>query len=1014
MRKSHVLLAALIALAVVGIWLWPTSDTSRQETDTQASSASGLEERREARRNGTISSDMASLSGVVIHKADRSPIALALVSLRPRKMDGGLVSRAGQSPAPIVRRTDATGRFQIDGLSAGSYSLSASADGYIPMALDAVMLESGTSRSDLLFALRQGGRALRGTVSDIGGGPVASAQVRATLVSEFTIGTLFRAPFTATTNDKGDYELHLGDGRYRVSVFHEDYRRTEETVIIGGADRNADFVLTPGSMIEGIVLKRSDDSPVANALVTARPAGQGGGFTMSGIAFGGGAQTDEDGRFSLRGLGNGAFDLQAVAKHASSVQLTQVELGIAESLSDVIVYVDDAFTLSGFVVRDDGEETQEPGVLVGAYNLSPGAVFASATPSASDGYFEIHGVHPGTYTLGAAGEERQPTFFGDTITVTNEDIGDLLVKVKSGFTLTGHVTPPQEAQIHLEVDMEDMGFSKMLQVAGSFLVNGRSDAKGEFMLRGVGRGEYTLIAKTEAGSKAKLVIDVSDDMNDLALVLEERASASGIVVDAAGHPVEGVTVEVVAEGKPTMTAFNMMRPGVATMTGPDGRFVHLGLEDGDFGITVHENNTQLPWAGKEDEAALTPTHIEIKDGVSVRDLRLIVVSRNLTIGGSVLSATGTPLADAWVTAKLQTEQDRSRRRWSRGEDPVLTDVSGHFEITGLREGSYDLVAEGMRGEARGKAEEVKAGSNVTITVEALGGIHGRVSRAGEPVTNYVIAAIGPTRRRAHIVASDGKFELQRLEAGEYTIEVTSDVGTATMTTSLKSGEQSKATITLAAFGSISGTLVDVMTGDPIAGISVAASTGEGGGRWAENALDMMQGKGPMTDDDGRFTVGKLGAGEGNVAFMDPAAKGFGMVARKEFQIAAGESVDLGTIQGRRPVRIDKEKRGTLGLVMDVGTADEHCSESKPAQGLPEASEHLWVTGVEKDGPAERSGVKRCDRITSAQGIAAEQAGPEGLRLILNDVELGKTITLGLITASGSTTVSIEPAPIPED
>ena len=126
-------------------------------------------------------------------------------------------------------------------------------------------------------------------------------------------------------------------------------------MVIGGSDRNSDFVLTPGSMIEGIVLRRSDDSPVEGALVTSNPAGQAGGFVMSGIAFQGGAQTDADGRFTLRGMGNGAFEVRAVAKHASSRQPTQVDLGIAESVSDLVVYVDDAFTLSGFVVNRDDE-----------------------------------------------------------------------------------------------------------------------------------------------------------------------------------------------------------------------------------------------------------------------------------------------------------------------------------------------------------------------------------------------------------------------------------------------------------------------------------------------------------------------------------------------------------------------------------------------------------------------------------------------------------------------------------
>ena len=618
-------------------------------------------------------------------------------------------------------------------------------------------------------------------------------------------------------------------------------------------------------------------------------------------------------------------------------------------------------------------------------------------------------MHPGTYTLGAAGEERQPNFFGKTITVVDQDIADLLVTVDLGFTLTGQVTPPQETQLHLEVSMEEMGFSTMLQAAGSFMVNGRSNAEGAFTLKGVGRGDYKLVAQAESGDKGTLDIQVSADMDGIALTMEERASADGFVVDASGRPVEGVTVNFTKDGKRDMPGFNMMRPGAVTITGPDGGFHHVGLEDGGYGVTV-QDGIQLAWAGKDDEAAYAPHHIDVKDRGDVHGLRLAIISRNESIRGSVVGPTGAPLADAWVTAKFVPDANSSAsQQWSPGEDPVLTDASGRFEVTGLRDGMYDLVAEGMRGGAKGEAEKVATGSDVTITLASLGAVGGVVSRGGNPVGDFIISAVGPTRRRAHIVADNGEFHLRRLEPGEYTIEVTSSEGVATTSATVKSGEEASATITLAAFGNITGTLVDVATGEPLVGISVAASVGESGSKWAENAMDMLQGKGPTTDEEGRFNVGKLGTGDGVVYFIDPEAKGFGMVAQQPFKLDAGESIDLGEIKGRRAVTIPKDKRGTLAMQIQVGTAAAVCSDAKTAEGLAADSEHLWITSVADEGPAAQAGAARCDRILAVQGVSLEQAGPQGLQMLLENVEVGKSVTIVVQTASGETTLSIDPA-----
>ena len=79
------------------------------------------------------------------------------------------------------------------------------------------------------------------------------------------------------------------------------------------------------------------------------------------------------------------------------------------------------------------------------------------------------------------------------------------------------------------------------------------------------------------------------------------------------------------------------------------------------------------------------------------------------------------------------------------------------------------------------------------------------------------------------------------------------------------------------------------------------------GESAENALDLMQGQGPTTDAEGNFTVRQLGAGSGEVYFIDPEAKDFSMIATQSFKLSPGESKDIGEIRGTIAIELDEEE-----------------------------------------------------------------------------------------------------------
>ena len=156
-----------------------------------------------------------------------------------------------------------------------------------------------------------------------------------------------------------------------------------------------------------------------------------------------------------------------------------VELGIGESATDVEIRVDRAFKITGFVVPKDDPKRSLSGVMVAAYSLQPMHASLANRPSEVDGYFEIFGVKPGTYTLGSVAEDALPEILGGpTVTIDKADALGVVIQLDRGVELKGRVDPPQPATITLALADEDPGFLGMIANLGNMFVRSRADARG--------------------------------------------------------------------------------------------------------------------------------------------------------------------------------------------------------------------------------------------------------------------------------------------------------------------------------------------------------------------------------------------------------------------------------------------------------------------------------------------------------------------------------------------------------
>jgi protocatechuate 3,4-dioxygenase beta subunit len=918
----------------------------------------------------------AKLSGRVIRKADGSPVAGATVSIAT----GDLVPKflmAKESPT-LVATTDANGAWKVDRVTPGAYRIAATAKGLLPGELPKLVVGAGEDRRDLELALVAGGALVSGTVTDVGGGPIADARVIA--VRSGIRELQAPADYVAMTGPDGRYELTLPPGDLRLTASHDDYADGSHSIELGKEPVTVDFSLVPGATIRGQVVSRDGGKPVSGGLIRASGNGRGGG---GGDGF---ASVDEQGNFVLRGLSSGEIELSALGAGYVSESPTVVTIGIGEQLEDVKVLVDHAYTISGRVVRKGKTDEGLPGIMLGAFSIASQAFGFSIDPSDSDGAYKIVGLKKGSYNMFAFGEGSVPDV-GKPVEIVDRDLENVIIELDAGVTVSGRVEPAtQDVSMSLE-PTGPIGFANMFEAAKAIVVHADTDAAGAFVMRNVPAGSFKLHANVEDGRKGSHVLVVAQvDQSGVVVTLEDRASISGRVVDTNNKPAPGVRVTARPTKKDDGPRFNINGRNDGVTTRDDGSFKLLGLDAGEYTVTAHDGGL---WAPPDDKTkkpeveTVTLAGAEAKTGIT-----LTVEARDGVIRGSVIAADGKPAADAWVTASLETKApDGVPARFARyGGDrskPVLTNADGQFVIARLRKGTFTVEVEGPKGMSRAEKQGVKPGDSVTIKLVSFGSLTGKVTVGGQPVTKYTIQCDGPKDAKKYVEAADGAYTLERLAAGSYECDVDSEAGEGSAKVELGS-EPKQLDITLTRWATVTGVAVDVLTKKPVPGLIVMA--GVEGGRGGQTAVaNIMTGKAPTTDQNGRFTVNQIAVGKGTVSLMPK--DGFTPLGTRPYTASEGQRIDLGTIEVVAPRTGDA---GTFGMATEVD------------------GDKLVVSSITDDGPAKAAGVLVGDRILALDGREVATVTPGIAKLLLSSgtVGVGQTVALTLERAGTQLQVSV--------
>ena len=878
-------------------------------------------------QSGEPATVAATLSGRVLGAATGAPVAGAIVALA---MDRQILIEGN---APLIAISDGAGRWTASDVPAGSYVVTATAAGYLPRVRE--LASDGSSQADIDLALEAGGTAVAGLIASEQHEPIAGAQVRA-----------YREPgapsFVARSGADGRYQLSLAPGAYQLEVTHADYRRTWQNVAVDDGPVSADIVLARGGEVRGYVIARDTNQPVPDAIVS----GDGGGEAST---------TQVDGSFTLHGLDAGTITIHARARGYASVTPTTVELEAAAHVGDVRVLVDPAFSIVGRVVAQDDHARGIDGVAISAMGVHAAGT-TMTTQSDRDGVFELVGMLPDKYLL-SADRRGMLVETGVVIDVTDKDVTDTVIEMRSAVTLSGRVEPPMIAKIgfaraggDLLADLSDKDAISIGKARTD------SDSKGAFTLRDVPPGRFEVSALARDGRSGSALVTLGGrDQPTVVIHLSPRSSISGRVVDRTGAPVAGVDVFTNRSDAPF--AVRARRDGLyrTGKSAVDGSFKIVGLEAGSWQLDAVDRNELYDAAKVE---------VELVDGRDRDGVTITVATRDAQLHGTVIGTDGKPASGVEVHALREVPEAAG---FGYPSGTVRTDPSGSFTLDRLRRGTYTVTAEGPHGASKGSKSGVQTGDSVMIALASRSSLAVAVTRGGEPATKVSLICTGSAN--AVLQAElDGTHTFPEVAQGTYRCEATNPDGS--VTASVRVGaEPATLALALGAYATVTGTAVNALSDQPVANIHVIA-----------------RGTGAKTGADGRFVLEKVPAGADELVLM-PQQVGAG-VDKYPYAVKPGERVDVGRL---KVVPARSGDAGTYGLTLE-------------ARG-----DAVVVTKVKAGSPAAVAGIAVGDAIAALDGQPVAAVGRDHVARFLasENVPIGAVAALTMTSGLRATITSIK-------
>jgi protocatechuate 3,4-dioxygenase beta subunit len=426
--------------------------------------------------------------------------------------------------------------------------------------------------------------------------------------------------------------------------------------------------------------------------------------------LGSSALSDGEGRFSTLVPSPGLYTLHA---HHSDWGGAEKRVGAPDTAVELALEPGASLEV---VAQSGGRRVEGASAMAWLDNDN---VFRSDRTSGADGRVPLRGLPPGTYQVTASHPDHLPSERqkvtvqeGQTLTVTAE--------LAAGARLEGEV-----------VDEEGQAVPRAVVAVFPRLAPGtQSDARGRFTLRALPPGRpFRLEAfHAEYEQEAPLPLTAGEGgAPPVRVVMKRRAVFRGRVLAEDGQPVRRYTVNE----REVLSA--------------DGRFaLPLGAREGAGGqllLTV-----EAP--GFEPQVVERPSQPDLGD---------VVLKRAATLTGQVREASGSPVAEAVVTCDLCDEG-------------ALSGPDGRFTLSRpAYAGAFTLTA--RKGPMSGRATVARGQASVELTLAPAAPLAGTAFGAdGRPAAGVALVVSSPDtpEDRVAVTAADGRYTLE-LAPGVYRV-----------------------------------------------------------------------------------------------------------------------------------------------------------------------------------------------------------------------------------------------------
>ncbi len=828
----------------------------------------------------------------------------------------------GNGALRIRSKADGEGKFRIDSLSAGTWSLLTCTPGGFP-ALAATVKVPAVKEIDLRLAT---GGKLSGKVTNADtGAPVEGAVVRAVswsgsaqIVETTTDATgayVFDPLPAPTINDVTVEKPGL--------VVEREGQRWQISMVPSGDAAERNFKMRTGGSVDGIVMG-PDKTPVAGARVQlwigrVNEGGESGGVTT----------TDAGGRFHFEGVGKGIAIAIAQCDGLYQRELPADGWWSALQSPTPQTYRADA----GPGIAANVEINMARGVRVAGKVEGPDGPFDGATVfvggkrvrSGKDGTFAAEGVAPTpTLQVGASANGFVLAENKTIAVIEGQPVEDVALRLQRQAVVRGKVYAAPgltlaDARVTLEPQGgapdemmmpmmmggdEDAGEWHAVRSDGSFSIPVPS-AEGKWAVRAAADGHAPTTSKPFDVSPAQLEYEAS-----VTLVVGDTISGRAT---SGGAGVAGARISVTQ-------GFDGMDMGMMWDTGDSGGATPIvAIADGNGLFSV--SNLR---AGKYTVEASFPGLVKasksgVKPGGTAVELAL---SPELEIAGKVLFDDGSPCTGVMIQAVREGGAGNPGMDAPGGGAPTGSD--GRFVVRGLADGRYRLRVAAPWGSGvnvRSTTSDPIAAGSRDVTVKAQRGltISGRILDAQkQPASNCWVNAepegdvphewIGTQSKE------DGTFEIAGLGEGTFTINVQRPEMNGSSSRPLRRTKVAAGTkdleIQLEEGLAIEGVLVDA-AGKPLAQVHLAANPIRDEAKEGDD--DITWGQGAQTAADGKFRIGGLTPGRYSMQMQVWDASN----AAASKVLTGGESVAAGT-SGLRLVAVEGQK--IAGICVDEAGA----------------------------------------------------------------------------------------------